>query len=324
MSDETLATIVLALQQHRRLPDGTADPSPLAGVQSKMALTLLPDGRFAEPRRGPGAPTTHILKVPDVRHRGDALLEAAALGLSRTTGAPTAEAEVLTVAGVDVLLANRFDRALDDRGRVVRIHQEDSAQALGLPARLKYQRRGRPGRRFDVAAIASVLDRTADPALERRRFIDATLFDLLIGNVDGHAKNHAVLHLAPGRTIVAPRYDLLPTRLDPLLTDELSYTVGRAERLSEVDAAAFDVFLAQLGIARSAAQRRLRMERANVMAVVLAQFLAALDDGPTKRFADLIAASMRQLLPALGVDVPEAARHRDAFVERGGGRQLGS
>lgn len=168
-----------------------------------------------------------------------------------------------------------------------------------------------------------MLDRTADPALERRRFIDATLFDLLIGNVDGHAKNHAVLHLGPGRTIVAPRYDLLPTRLDPLLTDELSYTVGRAERLSEVDAAAFDVFLAQLGIARSAAQRRLRMDRANVMAVVLARFLAALDDGPTKRFADLIAASMRQLLPVLGVDVPEAARHRDAFVERGGGWQLG-
>jgi serine/threonine-protein kinase HipA len=193
-----------------------------------------------------------------------------------------------------------------------------------LPAKLKYQRRGRPGRRFDVAAIASVLDWTADPALERRRFIDATLFDLLIGNVDGHAKNHAVLHLGPGRTIVAPRYDLLPTRLDPLLTDELSYTVGNAERLTEIDAAAFDAFLAQLGSVRSAAQRRLRIERLDAVAVVLAQFLATLDQGPTKRLADLIAANMRQLLPALGVEVPEAARDRDAFVEGGGGWGLGS
>ena len=38
-----------------------------------------------------------------------------------------------------------------------------------------------------------------------------------------------------------------------------------------------------------------------------------------KRFADLIAANLRQLLPVLDVAIPEAAQERDAFVGRGGG-----
>jgi serine/threonine-protein kinase HipA len=38
-----------------------------------------------------------------------------------------------------------------------------------------------------------------------------------------------------------------------------------------------------------------------------------------RRFADLVAANLRQLLPMLGVAIPEAARERDTFVERGGG-----
>ena len=38
-----------------------------------------------------------------------------------------------------------------------------------------------------------------------------------------------------------------------------------------------------------------------------------------KLFADLIAANLRQLLPVLGLEIPEAAQERDAFVGRGGG-----
>ena len=52
LSDERLTAIAAALQERRRLPAGTMDPSPLAGVQSKLALTRLPDGRLAEPIAG--------------------------------------------------------------------------------------------------------------------------------------------------------------------------------------------------------------------------------------------------------------------------------
>ena len=58
----------------------------------------------------------------------------------------------------------------------------DPGDAATLEA---YQR----DRRFDVAGIRKVLDATVNPIDERDRFIRATLFDLMTGNVDGHAKN---------------------------------------------------------------------------------------------------------------------------------------
>jgi serine/threonine-protein kinase HipA len=318
LSAERLAAIATALRDRRRLPEGTSDPSPLAGVQSKIALTLLPDGGLAEPLPGTGAPTTHILKIPDREHPRDAVLEAATLDLSRALGFETSQAAVVEIGGIPALLVRRFDRALDRDGRIVRLHQEDFAQALGLPAALKYERRGTAARRFDAAGIRRVLDATDNPAEERDRIIRATLFDLMTGNVDNHAKNFALLHIGRDRVVVAPRYDLLPTRLDPNLTDELAFRIGTATSLAAVTGADLYAFLETLGV-RGAARRRVSERHARALAEGLGATLAELDRKGMKLYADLIAANLRQLLPALGVDVPPAARHRDAFIGGGGG-----
>lgn len=321
LAEDKLIAIVTALHERRELPDGTGDPSPLAGVQSKIALVLLPDGNFGLPKPGTGAPTTHILKVPDRQHLRDAALEAATLDLSRALGIETTEARALKVDELEVLLITRFDRARDTAGRVVRLHQEDFAQALGLPAALKYERNGREGRRFDIAAIRLVLDATLEPAQERERFIRSTVFDLLTGNVDAHAKNHALMHLGSGRVCSTPRYDLLPTRLDPNLTDELPFKIGAASRLDGITAADFDAFLAALGIATPAARKRLAERSVRVIADGLVGALKELNDKGMKLYADLIAANVRQLLPVLNLPVPDEAQNRDAFVGRGGGWQ---
>ncbi|MXW86682.1 MAG: type II toxin-antitoxin system HipA family toxin, partial [Boseongicola sp. SB0667_bin_21] len=60
----TFACLMASPRDHRRLPAGIDDPSPLAGVQGKVALAALPNGRLGLPKPGSGAPTTHILKVP--------------------------------------------------------------------------------------------------------------------------------------------------------------------------------------------------------------------------------------------------------------------
>lgn len=316
---ERMERIVDALHRHRRLPDGTADPSPLAGVQSKIALTILPDGSFAEPRPGSGAPTTHILKVPDQGHLHDARDEAEALALSRALGFETTDAEVVPFAEIEALLITRFDRALIGDGRIVRIHQEDFAQALGLPAVLKYERRGTPGRRFDAPAIGRVLEATADPAGEKDIFIKATLFDLMIGNTDGHAKNFALLHGGGGRIRMAPRYDLLPTRLDANLTDELAFRIGAADRLEAITSEDFSVFLQALGIDSAAARKRIRVGQTVEVVGALARQLADLDKRNMKRFADLIASNIRTLTAAFGLAAPAAVEQRDAFLDRAGG-----
>lgn len=316
---DRLEAIVDSLHKRRRLPEGAEDPSPLAGMQSKIALTLLPDGTLAEPNSGSGAPTTHILKVPDQNHLQDALLEAEAMNLSRALGFETAEAVSIPLAGIDALLVTRFDRGRDRQNRIVRIHQEDFAQALGLPAALKYERRGVEGRRFDVSGIRKVLEATADPASEKDIFIRATLFDLLIGNTDGHAKNFALLFERGGRVRLAPRYDILPTRLDDSLTDELAYRIGDATTLPEISIDSFEAFLGFMGIDASAARRRIRQRYATEIASALATHLDDLNKRDMKRFADLIASNIRIFLDALGIEVPEAAKDRDAFVGRAGG-----
>ncbi|WP_181702092.1 HipA domain-containing protein [Chthonobacter albigriseus] len=319
LSDERLREIVESLHRRRQLPENSQDPSPLAGVQSKIALTVLPDGRYAEPKPDTGAPTTHILKVPDARNPRDARHEQAALDLCRAAGFRTADTRIVRIGNIEALLITRYDRATAADGRIVRIHQEDFAQALGLPPSLKYERNGREGRRFDVAGIARVLNTTSSPAEERLTFIRATLLDMLVGNADGHAKNFSLLHESGGRTRSAPRYDVLPTRLDPSLTDEFAYRIGGAERLDEVTEEEFEAFLGALGIGTAAARRRLRRDQAQSIAGAIAPQLAEYDRDELKPMADLIAANMRMLLPALGCAVPAEAENRDAFVNRGGG-----
>ncbi len=320
---ERMEAIVSALHNREELPDGTADPSPLAGVQSKIALTKLPNGFLAEPRRGTGAPTTHILKAPDRKRPQDAALEFLALKLSAKLGIETAEAELIRFGGIEALLIKRFDRAHDQNGRVVRIHQEDFAQALGLPAELKYERRGTSDRCFNVDGIRRVLNQTKNPAEERIRFVRQTLFDLAIGNMDAHAKNHAILHSGASNIRVSPRYDLLPTQLDPALTTELPYKIGTACKIDDITARDFDLFLKNLGIENAAAQRRMRLMNAEYIARNLADNLSRIARYD-KTFADLIATNLRTLLPKLDVAVPEAAESRDTFVARGGGWRLES
>jgi serine/threonine-protein kinase HipA len=324
IESDRLNEIVRTLHRRGRLPDGTADPSPLAGVQSKIAVTVLPDGSYAEPLPGSGAPTTHIVKVPDQAHLQDPKLESEALSLSRLLAFETTDAAVVNFGGIDALVITRFDRALSSEGKVVRVHQEDFAQALGLPASLKYERNGKEGRRFDVSSIARILDATADPAKEKRQFIAATLFDLMIGNVDAHAKNFALLYETRGRVRVTPRYDLMPTRIDPDLTNELAYSIGTATTLEEVTVENFGLFLNALGISSAAAQRRLREGLTAGTAKRLTAELKRMDRTGMKRFADLVANNIRILLPSFGLALPDGIADRDAYIDRGGGWLMGS
>jgi serine/threonine-protein kinase HipA len=319
LSDQKLTDIVEALAARRKLPEGLQDPSPLAGVQSKISLTLLPNGRFALPINLSGAPTTHIIKIPDRDHASDPKHEKATLELARLCGFTVADAECRKINQTEVLIITRFDRALNENGQITRIHQEDFAQALGLAPALKYQRSGEIGHRFDCKSIVKILDQTSDPGDSKLKFIAATFFDLLTGNVDGHAKNHAILYQYTSRPQLAPRYDLLPTRLDEKMNDELSYELGSAKKFHEINTHALSAFFADLGILKLPAQKRIWENLMKQICNSLSAELSQLHKNGMKSFADLIAANIRQLTTTLKLATPEQAQHRDAFILGGGG-----
>lgn len=57
-----MTRIFAALHFNGKLPDEEPDPSPLAGVQPKLAPFFL-EGQYFQPKPGSHDPTTHILKV---------------------------------------------------------------------------------------------------------------------------------------------------------------------------------------------------------------------------------------------------------------------
>lgn len=305
--DEDLVKIVRSLAELRRLPGDVNDPSPVAGVQSKVALTLLPGNRFAFPRHGLRVPTTHILKVPERRHGRDARLEEASALLAAAAGLEVSIPQAIKVGDYDALLIERFDRRVED-GVVSRIHQEDFAQALGLPSELKYERKGRPERRFDVQAILSVLDRTDNPEGARLAFLRATLFNLCIGNTDNHAKNHALLYDRGVAPRFAPLYDLMPIRIDNRFNHQLAFNIGSATHFDASTAADYAAFFAAFGVEDMAA----------FLHDEIAPLIERLEEGEKslrglglKQFDDLIGRETEALVDRLRMVV--AVRERDYF-----------
>ena len=320
LRDAEIIEIMVQLADNRRLPPTTKDPSPLAGVQGKIAITVLPDGQWALPRPDAKVPTTHILKVPRREEAGDVHLEAAACRLARDVGFSASVPLAVSYADRQGLLITRFDRDVKD-GIVRRIHQEDFTQALGLATSAKYQRRGQPGRCFDAATIAALLNRTAQPALARETFLLWTIFNLAVGNTDNHGKNHAVLYTGGEVPYLAPLYDILPIRLSDKYTHELAYTIGAANFAADLSPQDFATFFDLFGLSK-AAQVRFITRRIAPLLARLDEVAGALPGIGLKTFDDFLGGETARLADILKLKIP--FRERDYFVARGGGWLAGS
>ncbi|KAF0244778.1 MAG: serine/threonine-protein kinase [Planctomycetota bacterium] len=183
----------------------------LGGSQPKTAL-LLHDGRWGVPAGR--TPTTHILKPPLPGLAGHVENEHLCLVLAREAGLAAATSEVRRFAGEIAIVVERYDRM---RGKetsspksagvpsILRVHQEDACQSLGIRPALKYQNDGGPS----PAVIVELLRAHSSNVPEDiDAFVDALAFSWLTAGTDAHAKNFSILHGAGGRVRLAPLYDL--------------------------------------------------------------------------------------------------------------------
>lgn len=308
LDDHELQRIMASLRDRRRLPDDARDPSPLAGVQGKVALAQLPDGRFAIPKHRLNVPTTHILKVPRPADMVTVDQEHLLMGImAEVQRHPVATTAILGEGALRGLLVTRFDRVVEGAA-VRRLHQEDFAQALGLGPHLKYERNGTREHHFSAAAVGTLLARTANPGRARQAFLEVTLINLLLGNTDNHAKNHALLYTGP-RPQFAPIYDVAPVLLDDQVIHQMSFDIGAARMADEITPNDLTTFIMALGFPRvtPALVKRLRELVTNVVAKIPEM------GGPgRKRIGDAIAEQAGGLTRALemGIDIPD----RDAMV----------
>lgn len=174
----------------------------LAGAQAKTAL-LHEDGRWGVPSGS--LATSHILKPAVAGLDDHHLNEHLSLDAARRVGLVVARTRVAQFGEESVIVVDRYDRRVVE-GRLVRIHQEDVCQALGVQPSRKYQNEGGPSPK-DVAQLlrAVMPPRVADEAIWR--FLDALAWNWLIAGTDAHAKNYSLL-LSAGQVRLAPLYDV--------------------------------------------------------------------------------------------------------------------
>ncbi len=174
----------------------------LAGAQAKTAL-LYEDGRWGVPAGS--AATSHILKPAVAGVDDHDLNEHLSLNAAGRAGLVVARTRVERFGGESAIVVDRYDRLRAD-DRLVRIHQEDIAQALGVHPGRKYQNEGGPGPREVARLLRDVMPPSvADEAVWR--FFDALAWNWLIGATDAHAKNYSLL-LAGPNVRLAPLYDV--------------------------------------------------------------------------------------------------------------------
>ncbi len=177
----------------------------LAGAQAKTALYRDADGRWGEPWGA--VPTTHILKPAVAGLADHDLNEHLCLSAARRLGLAAATSTIAAFGDERVVVVERYDRDFGAGGRITRVHQEDTCQALGVPPTRKYQSDGGPSAELVVDLLRTNAPHPAYAAAEIARFIDALAFNWIVGGTDAHAKNYSVL-LAGTQVRLAPLYDV--------------------------------------------------------------------------------------------------------------------
>ena len=133
---------------------------------------------------------------------------------------------------IPYLEVERFDRQVID-GKIHKIQQEDFCQALGQNPQQKYEQEGGPGL---VDCFALINSASSKPALDKKRLLQAIIFNYIIGNNDAHAKNFSLLYTNSNRfkAELSPLYDLICTKLYSNLSAKMSMRIGKKYRSDQV------------------------------------------------------------------------------------------
>jgi serine/threonine-protein kinase HipA len=184
----------------------------LAGAQAKTALCKIGNS-WAVPNGL--TPTTHIFKPETGRIRHVASNEHFCLELARRLDLPAAISVVEMIGDVAVIIVERYDRVRRAQG-VFRVHQEDMCQALGVNPLRKYQSDGGP----TIKHIMALLLESANPTVDRDRFMRAQALNFVIAGTDAHARNYSIVYAPGGAFRLAPLYDVI---------SDLPYAADRRE-----------------------------------------------------------------------------------------------
>ena len=145
-------------------------------------------------------------------------------------------------------------RAFADSNPIYRVHQEDLCQSMRILPTAKYENQGGPSAKAIVELLRSSVfggnrypkqDEAAGDSTQRlvavqediQVFVDALIYNWLIGGTDAHAKNYSLLLGAGGLVRLAPLYDLASVLAYPtfdIKKVKLAMKIGGKYRLHRI------------------------------------------------------------------------------------------
>ena len=186
----------------------------LAGGQKKSALAVLDEAGapvLRLPQDGDvlaiplnGAPSTLIVKPDNPNLPGITENEVWCLRTAQAIGIDVAQATILQSSKRTAIAVLRYDRRVGRSGQLLRLHQEDFAQANGLPPGRKYERGTLPG--LDLKTLLETGRHVS--ASDALALLDQVIFNILVANTDAHAKNYSLILPVGAAPRLAPLYDV--------------------------------------------------------------------------------------------------------------------
>lgn len=138
----------------------------------------------------------------------------------------------------------RYDRKYVENGKIIsgmpaprRLHQEDFAQALGIPSKNKYER----NKQGYLKSLFRVLHMySANPIEDVLKLWDICVFNYLVGNTDNHIKNISLLYGEDLKSIrLAPAYDIISTMIYKSSTENMALSINGIYNIKEITRSAF-------------------------------------------------------------------------------------
>lgn len=236
----------------------------LTGASSKVGLYYEPNTKRWFLPEG-NAPSTHIVKQSHVRLKKIVTNEQLCMLTAQNLGIAIPESFIVNIGSnnkEDILFATRrFDRKFDEKGKILnslpvpyKLHQEDFAQAMGIAASDKYEKKGKAYLKRAMKLLRSF---SADPIVDQMKLWDICIFNYLIGNTDNHIKNISLLYSEDLKSIrLAPAYDIISTVIYNNNIENMAMSIGGLYNINDIDRNAFEKEADNVGLGKAMALQR--------------------------------------------------------------------
>lgn len=240
LNDQQLNQLVSEMPQKPMLVGEEDIRLSLAGAQNKLPVFY--EKGVVSLTKG-YVPSSHILKPPMEHVSNTVENEIFCMQLAKKMGLNVPQVTLLQKEK-PLYLIERYDRTRNAEGEMVRLHQEDFCQSLGVSADMKYENEGGPSLK---TCFQLIRDHSVNPIADVKSLLQWTIFNYLIGNADAHGKNISILFTKQGPRL-APFYDLLSTAIYPNLSRKVAMKIGGEYRPEWISVRHWERFANDIGV----------------------------------------------------------------------------